>query len=81
MFSSEAIKLSAEHDTTFFPALKMEQEHDEGVIFQQADFFSTAFPMMDEIRRQGKFCDVILKVDYSLIISILYIVDCTYIHI
>ncbi|XP_077290928.1 kelch like family member 18 [Arctopsyche grandis] len=61
MFSSEAFKSSDEHDITFFPALKMEQEHDEGVMFQQADFFSTAFPMMDEIRRQGKFCDVILK--------------------
>lgn len=32
-------------------------------LFQQSDLFSAAFPCMEEIRRQGKLCDVVLKID------------------
>lgn len=34
----------------------------ESLVFQQNDLFPSAFPMMEEIRRQGKLCDVVLKV-------------------
>lgn len=37
-------------------------EVEECVIFQQLDLFSSGFPIMEEIRRQGKLCDVTLKV-------------------
>ena len=33
------------------------------VVFQQADLCSNAFPLMEEIRKQGKLCDVTIKVD------------------
>lgn len=33
------------------------------VVFQQLDLFSQGFPVMEEIRRQGKLCDVTIKVD------------------
>lgn len=36
-------------------------EAEECVIFQQLDLFSTGFPVMEEIRRNGKLCDVTLK--------------------
>lgn len=32
------------------------------VMFQQTELFPAAFPVMEEIRRQGKLCDVVLKV-------------------
>lgn len=32
------------------------------VIFHQNDLHSESFPLMKEIRRQGKLCDVTLKV-------------------
>lgn len=32
-------------------------------VYQQNDLFSSAFPCMEEIRRQGKLCDVLIKVD------------------
>lgn len=32
------------------------------VIYKQEDLFSESFPVMKEIRRQGKLCDVTLKV-------------------
>ncbi|XP_025831842.1 kelch-like protein 18, partial [Agrilus planipennis] len=35
----------------------------ESMVFQQNDLFPSAFPAMEEIRRQGKLCDVVLKVD------------------
>ncbi|GJQ72025.1 hypothetical protein Trydic_g3127 [Trypoxylus dichotomus] len=35
----------------------------ESLVFQQNDLFPSAFPMMEEIRRQGKLCDVVLKID------------------
>ncbi|KAJ9573753.1 hypothetical protein L9F63_008877 [Diploptera punctata] len=41
----------------------MESENEESVIFQQLDLFSSGFPIMEDIRRQGKLCDVTLKVD------------------
>lgn len=37
-------------------------ESDKFVIFQQDDLHSESFPLMKEIRRQGKLCDVTLKV-------------------
>lgn len=35
------------------------------VIFQQADLASSAFPIMEDIRKQGKLCDITIKVDNS----------------
>lgn len=35
---------------------------DKFVIFQQDDLHVESFPLMKEIRRQGKLCDVTLKV-------------------
>lgn len=40
----------------------MDIEKNESVVFQQRDMFGEAFPVMEEIRRQGKLCDVTLKV-------------------
>lgn len=34
----------------------------ESMVFQQNDLFPMAFPCMEEIRRQGRLCDVVLKV-------------------
>uniref|UniRef100_A0A0K8TE04 Kelch-like protein diablo n=1 Tax=Lygus hesperus TaxID=30085 RepID=A0A0K8TE04_LYGHE len=36
---------------------------EECIVFQQFDMFSQGFSIMEEIRRQGKLCDVTLKVD------------------
>ncbi|XP_034233839.1 kelch-like protein 18 [Thrips palmi] len=36
---------------------------DDHIIYQQDDLFLNGFPIMEEIRRQGKLCDVTLKVD------------------
>uniref|UniRef100_A0A1B6L363 Kelch-like protein diablo n=1 Tax=Graphocephala atropunctata TaxID=36148 RepID=A0A1B6L363_9HEMI len=41
----------------------MSSEAEECVIFQQLDLFSNGFPVMEEIRRHGKLCDVTLKVE------------------
>lgn len=41
----------------------MEVNNEESIIFEQSDLFSIGFPIMEEIRRQGKLCDVTLKVD------------------
>lgn len=38
-------------------------DDDKYVIFKQDDLFSESFPLMKEIRRQGKLCDVTLKVN------------------
>lgn len=38
------------------------EESDECLIFQQTDLFLQGFPVMEEIRRQGKLCDITLKV-------------------
>lgn len=35
------------------------------VTFQQTDLHVESFPLMKEIRRQGKLCDVTLKVSKS----------------
>ena len=32
------------------------------VVFQKSDMFTEAFPVMEDIRRKGKLCDVTLKV-------------------
>lgn len=37
-------------------------DSDKYVIFKQDDLHSESFPLMKEIRRQGKLCDVTLKV-------------------
>lgn len=37
-------------------------DDDKYVIFKQDDLFAESFPLMKEIRRQGKLCDVTLKV-------------------
>lgn len=37
-------------------------ESEKFVIFQQNDLHIESFPLMKEIRRQGKLCDVTLKV-------------------
>ncbi|XP_044758542.1 kelch-like protein 18 [Coccinella septempunctata] len=37
--------------------------NNQNLVFQQTDLFPSAFPCMEEIRRQGRLCDVILKVD------------------
>ncbi|KAF2883825.1 hypothetical protein ILUMI_22356 [Ignelater luminosus] len=37
--------------------------NNDTMLFQQSDLFSGAFPCMENIRRQGKLCDVVLKVD------------------
>lgn len=38
----------------------------ENLVFQQNDLFPSAFPIMADIRRQGKLCDVVLKVSNYL---------------
>lgn len=40
------------------------------VIFKQDDLFSESFPIMKEVRRQGKLCDVTLKVHLIFILFI-----------
>jgi len=40
----------------------MEINNEESIIFEQSDLFSVCFPIMEEIRRQGKLCDVTLEV-------------------
>lgn len=37
--------------------------NNDSMVFQQSDLFSDAFPCMEDIRRLGKLCDVVLKVD------------------
>lgn len=41
---------------------KILDKNDESLVFQQEDLFPSAFPIMADIRRQGKLCDVVLKV-------------------
>lgn len=43
-------------------------ESDKVVIFKQDDLHSESFPLMKEIRRQGKLCDVTIKVTSEKII-------------
>lgn len=40
-------------------------DSDKFVIFMQDDLHAECFPLMKEIRRQGKLCDVTLKVRHS----------------
>ncbi|XP_043268337.1 kelch-like protein 18 isoform X2 [Venturia canescens] len=44
-------------------SFNIEEENDKQFVFQQDDLFSQGFPLFEEIRRQGKLCDVTLKVD------------------
>ncbi|XP_065339606.1 kelch-like protein 18 [Cloeon dipterum] len=44
--------------------LKLEPEDEERVVYQQPpELFAQGFALMEDIRRQGKLCDVTLKVD------------------
>lgn len=38
------------------------EDTQEFVMFKQEDLFGQSFPIMKEIRRMGKLCDVTLKV-------------------
>lgn len=49
----------------------MESENKDCVIFQQHDLFSQGFPIMEEIRRQGKLCDVTLKVIMKILTGVI----------
>lgn len=42
--------------------LKTSEDDHKYMIFKQNDLFAESFPLMKEIRRQAKLCDVILKV-------------------
>lgn len=53
----------------------LSSESEECVIFQQLDLFSQGFPVMEEIRRQGKLCDVTLKVRCSTFSFTQYWID------
>lgn len=46
------------------PTRNLLEMNSENLIFQQNDLFPSAFPLMADIRRQGKLCDVVLKVRY-----------------
>lgn len=50
------------------------KDDDKYVIFKQDDLFAESFPVMKEIRRQGKLCDVTLKVKKSVFV-LLYVVQ------
>lgn len=41
-------------------------EFDEPVVFQETESFCQGFRHMEEIRRQGKLCDVVLKVCFYM---------------
>lgn len=43
-------------------------ESDKVVIFKQDDLHSEGFPLMKEIRRQGKLCDVTIKVRMKILL-------------
>lgn len=44
------------------PVLSPLSPTEDHIIYQQDDLFLNGFPIMEEIRRQGKLCDVTLKV-------------------
>ena len=44
-----------------------ERDAEDTVIFKQHDLPSSAFPMISDIRRQGKLCDVTLKVRHEML--------------
>lgn len=45
--------------------IKMESDDEERIVYQQQnDLFAHGFSIMEEIRRQGKLCDVTLKVGW-----------------
>ena len=43
---------------------------DDVVIFQKEDLPNLAFPAMEQIRRQGKLCDVTIKVKSAVVYSV-----------
>lgn len=45
------------------------------VLYKQEDLFSESFPLMREIRRQGKLCDVTLKV--KLVWAVFPVLPCS----
>lgn len=60
-------------------------DDDKYVIFKQNDLHLESFPLMKEIRRQGKLCDVTLKVSSSafflLIVLMVIFLSCGFITI
>lgn len=48
------------------PTRNVLEMSNENLVFQQNDLFPSAFPIMADIRRQGKLCDVVLKVSFQL---------------
>lgn len=42
--------------------LRIDNEDDQQRIFQEPELFAQGFSIFEEIRRQGKLCDVTLKV-------------------
>lgn len=46
-------------------------ETEDYLAFQQLDMFSQGFHIMEEFRRDEKLCDVILKVNYTLLLYVL----------
>ena len=49
---------------------------DDVVIFMKEDLPNLAFPAMEQIRRQGKLCDVTIKVIVQLYIQCTLIIKC-----
>lgn len=43
--------------------LSIKFEDDKQTVFYQSDLFAQGFPIFEELRNQGKLCDVILKVN------------------
>lgn len=44
------------------------------IVFEQGDLYAQGFPVFEEIRRQGKLCDVTLKVQTSFSLTPLLII-------
>lgn len=55
----------------------IQSESEDCAVFQQLDIFSRGFHIMEEIRRQGILCDVVLKV---ILIQFILILNSIYFH-
>lgn len=44
----------------------MDIDNEKQVVFEQCDLYAQGFPVFEEIRRQGKLCDVTLKVGHNV---------------
>ena len=47
-------------------SVNIDDDNEKQIVYQQNDLFSQGYPVFEEIRRQGKLCDVTLKVRPSL---------------